>query len=161
MKTNFETIYGEHREAIYRVCLGYVKGNAALAEDLTQEVFLKVLTHLDGFRNEAKITTWLYRIAVNTCLMELRKSKYVSLPEQLLEDVETPSDPQRQEDRYKKLHRCIDRLKKDEKTMILLDLEDVPQKEIAAIMGTTHEAVRVRIHRIKKTLTHCVHHGKL
>ena len=54
------------------------------------------------------------------------------------------------------MYTCINKLNKDNKSIILLELEGLPQKEIAEVMGLTHEAVRVRVHRIKNELTKCV-----
>lgn len=65
------------------------------------------------------------------------------------------------EKRYAKMFGCISKLKTDDRTLILLDLEGVPQKEIASVIGVSHDALRVRIHRIKKSLTKCVQDGKL
>lgn len=162
MIQKFETIYKENQARVYRICLGYVNGNAEMAKDLTQEVFIKIWKHLKDFRSESKISTWIYRIAVNTCLMELRKKKYVDI--ESVSEMETESSSVgeiEKESRFTKMYDCIYKLKKEDRTLILLDLEEVPQKEIAEILGISHEAIRVRIHRIKKSLTKCVQHGNI
>lgn len=76
----FERIYQIHRRRIYWLCLRMVH-NPRDAEDLTQEVFLSVFRKIHTFRGEAKFSTWLYRIALNTVLMHFRKTKkdFVSL----------------------------------------------------------------------------------
>ena len=63
----FEALVGAHRGKVYGLCYRYA-GNAADAEDLTQEVFLRAFRGLPGFRGEANLSTWVYRIAVNVCL---------------------------------------------------------------------------------------------
>ncbi len=68
----FERLYGEFRPMVVQLCLGYVKGDAAAAEDIAQEVFVQVWRHLERFRGEASAKTWIYRITVNACLQELR-----------------------------------------------------------------------------------------
>lgn len=137
--------------------MGYVNGDEALAKDLTQEVFIKVWESLTSFREEASIATWIYRITVNTCLLQLRKKKYLKGKEVFEKFAESPEDFQpSKENQLKKMYQCINKLPKDSRGIILLELEGLPQKKIAEIMGLSHEAVRVRIHRVKNSLTKCV-----
>ncbi len=157
LKSLFEKIYQENYTKVIRLCLGYANGNGALAEDLAQEVFLKVWQHLPSFRNESKISTWIYRIAVNTCLLELRKQKFsksiAEVDKQLVETDEEGPDKSLQ---MKQMYHCIHKLNKENQSIILLVLEGIPQQEIAEITGLSHEAVRVRVQRIKTSLTKCV-----
>ncbi|WGK65776.1 RNA polymerase sigma factor [Croceiramulus getboli] len=73
--TDFDSIYKDHYDAVFRLCLGYVSGDEDTAKDLTQESFVKVFQNLPSFRQEAALGTWIYRITVNTCLAFLRKKK--------------------------------------------------------------------------------------
>ncbi|MGB7395294.1 MAG: RNA polymerase sigma factor, partial [Pricia sp.] len=150
----FEKLYQENYQMVIRLCMGYVKGDVALAKDLAQEVFIKVWQHLESFREESAISTWIYRIAVNTCLLLLRKKKYMKGSETVdkLDDNDTDTSSKR-EIQLQKMYRCIDQLSEENKGIILLELEGLPQKEIADITGISHSAVRVRIHRIKESLT--------
>ena len=59
------------------------------------------------------------------------------------------------------MYKCINKLPKDSRGIILLELEGLPQKEIAEVIGISHEAVRVRIHRIKDSLTKCVQNDSI
>lgn len=159
LEEDFKRLYEGNYSKIMRLCLGYVSGNQDMAKDLTQEVFIKVWSNLASFRNESSITTWLYRIAVNTCLMNLRKMKKQRYMDNSLEesqlDEETPKIKERQ---FKEMYRCIDALAPTSKAIILMELEGLPQKEIAQVMGFKHEAIRTRIHRIKNELSKCVNH---
>lgn len=157
LKDNFETIYNSNYPKVYRLCLGYTNGNESLSKDLAQEVFIKVWQNLDTFRNASSLSTWIYRITVNTCLLELRKKTHLSITKHLshIHDIEE-SNAKANEKKLNELYRCINTLKTEDKTIILLELETLPQKEIADIMGLSHEVIRVRIHRIKKELTKCV-----
>lgn len=156
----FEKLYQSNYNKVIRLCKGYADGDATLAKDWTQEVFIKVWQHMESFRNEATVSTWVYRITVNTCLLQLRvkKKKYQifnNLEEmEALQGGEIPESLQ--EKKLMHLHKCIQRLPETNKTIILLELEGVPQKEIAEITGMSHEAVRGRIHRIKDNLTKCI-----
>lgn len=150
----FQNLYTENYERVIRLCLGYFKGDEQLAKDLTQEIFLKVWQQLPSFRNEAKVSTWIYRITVNTCLQELRKKKTKLLSIDL-----AASEPYWGEDteqQFRAMYSCISKLSEENKTIILLELEGVPQEEIAQIVGISHSAVRTRIHRIKEKLSKCV-----
>jgi len=137
--------------------MGYVSGDNDLAKDLTQEVFIKVWKHLGSFRNESSISTWIYRITVNTCLMQLRKKKFLNRTDTIeqISEVEEEGHPSK-EKQLKQMYKCIDKLSKSNMGIILMELEGLPQKEIAEIMGLSHETVRVRVHRIKSRLTKCV-----
>ena len=130
-----------------------------LASELSQEVFIKVWENLYSFRQESAASTWIYRITVNTCLIHLRKKKEISISK-VLNTIEAESEEdlihENTEQNLRNLYACIDTLNKENKSIILLELEGIPQKEIADIMGLNHDAIRVRIHRIKNELTKCV-----
>ncbi len=157
LKSNFETIYKDNYPKVFRLCQGYTNGNEILSKDLAQETFIKVWQNLNSFRNDSSLSTWIYRITVNTCLIELRKKKPVSIKGHLNhfeEDNEESSEEK--ELQLNQLYRCINTLKSENKSIILLELEGLPQKEIAEIIGFSHEVIRVRLHRIKNELTKCV-----
>ena len=156
LTSQFKSVYDLNYPKVIRLCLGYTNGNISLSKDLAQETFIKVWQNLDSFRIESSISTWIYRITVNTCLIELRKKKDVSLSNHL-NHLEASSQDffDDKEIQLKKLYRCISKLKTENKSIILLELEGLPQKEIAEVMGLSHEVIRVRIHRIKNELTKC------
>jgi len=160
LEIDFKHIYEENYTKVMRLCMGYVSGDADLANDLTQEVFIKVWSNLKSFRKESNITTWIYRIAVNTCLMNLRKKKAKQLSdsvpsEDVLEEDKVALIKERQ---YQEMYRCINMLSATNRAIILMELEGLAQKEIASVMGLKHEAVRTRVHRIKIQLSKCVNH---
>ncbi|NMH89286.1 RNA polymerase sigma factor [Flavivirga algicola] len=158
LESKFDTIYTTNYPKVIRLCLGYSNGDDMLAKDLAQEVFIKVWENLKSFRKESSISTWIYRITVNTCLVSLRNKKTVDVSDHLsyLENTDDSPTETDKELKLKQLYHCINKLNKDGKGIILLELEGLPQKEIAEIMGLSHEAVRVRVHRIKNQLTKCV-----
>ncbi len=158
-KKAFEIIYQENYPKVLRLCKGYHNGDEMIAKDVTQEVFIKVWQKLDTFRDKANISTWIYRIAVNTCLMNLRKvrKKTTAIDRHLvhLEDA-LNTESEEKEQQFQLLYNCINKLNTDNKSIILLELEGLPQQDIADIMGLSHEAIRTRVHRIKNQLTKCV-----
>jgi len=160
--SQFESMYQANYHKVVRVCKGYVNGDVALANDLTQEVFIKVWEHLHTFRNESSISTWIYRITVNTCLLELRKKKYMKASAHLDRIAEAEEElTSTKENQLQRMHNCINKLPKESRSIVLLELEGLPQKEIAKVIGISHEAVRVRVHRIKQSLTKCVQHENI
>jgi RNA polymerase sigma factor (sigma-70 family) len=159
MQTQFETIYREHYQKVFGLSLGYVNGDYDLAADLTQEVFVKVWEHLKGFRKEASVSTWIYRITINTCLVYHRKKRALPLTTDVVASEE--EDKAALEQRFSSMYACINKLPETHKTIILLELEDIPQAEIAAIVGVSHQALRTRLSRIKKELSKCVNNEKL
>src|SRR5436309_12088425 len=80
--TQFESFYLEYQPMVLQLCLGYMKGDIDLANDISQEVFMNVWIALPGFKAASSIKTWIYRITVNTCLLYIRnvkKKKIISL----------------------------------------------------------------------------------
>lgn len=156
----YKEIYAAHYAKVMRLCLGYVAGDQDLAKDLTQEIFIKIWQNLENFRSESSISTWIYRISVNTCLSKLRTLKkgaktiaIVDVPEMIEE--QTDADKAYQ---LSLLYACIKKLSETNRAIILLVLEGLPNKEISDIIGIEHDAIRTRIHRIKSQLTKCVSH---
>ncbi len=159
LQIHFDNLYKDNYAKVIRLCMGYVNGDEAKAKDITQEVFIKVWENLESFREESGISTWIYRITVNTCLLQLRneKIKKTSTQSEFNNVVEEEEESKTtHEIQLKSMYACIHKLSKENKSIILLELEGLPQKEIANITGLSHEAIRVRVHRIKNSLTKCV-----
>ncbi len=145
----FEEIYLRYSPQIYRVCMGYVN-DPEQAKDLTQETFVSVWRNLSSFKHQSKISTWIFRIATNNCLRAIERSKRVKTTE-LPFDLTIPED-ESNEDKLTFLYSCIAELEETERIIISLVLEDLPQAEIAAIVGLSDVNTRVKIHRIKEKL---------
>jgi RNA polymerase sigma-70 factor (ECF subfamily) len=147
---DFAQIYDTYAPKIFRVCMGYLN-DYERAKDMTQETFISVWEHLPTFRNQAGISTWIFRIATNNCLRAIETSKRrqtIDLP------VELPFvEQESQEGKLSFLYKCISELEESERIIISLVLEDVPQAEIASITGLSEVNTRVKIHRIKQKLT--------
>ncbi len=149
---DFTQLYNEFGEGIRKLCLGYT-GDAVLAQDLLQETFITVWNNMEKFRGEAKWSTWIYRIAVNTCLSHLRKKKddLIDINNSRAELISDETNTKEQE--VQLLYKCISQLQEADRLVITLVLEDKPYDEIASITGITEVNLRVKIHRIKKQLT--------
>lgn len=149
----FKEIFQANSKKIYHLCFGYT-GDSDAANDLLQETFLKVWQNLDKFRNQAMISTWIYRIAVNTCLTYLKKEKRQAKDElttNIIENqVEEVSEKQEQ---VNTLYKCIAKLEETERIIITMVMDEVPYPEIAEVSGISEGNLRVKIHRIKHKLT--------
>lgn len=146
----FEEMYKQYSPKIFRLCMGYVN-DRDWAKDLVQETFIQVWKNLHTFRNVSAVSTWIFRIASNICLRQIERSSKMpkaELPVQL----EYKNDSAIEE-QLSILYKCIATLNETERLIISLVLEDLPQKEIADITGIAEGNLRVKIHRIKQTLT--------
>lgn len=148
----FTKLYNEFGEGIRKLCLGYT-GDAILAQDLLQETFIAVWNNMHRFRGDAKWSTWIYRIAVNTCLAHLRKKKDEVMDVANTAYAMLPDEIDTKEQKIQLLYKCISRLAETDRLIITLVMEDKPYEEIAAITGISENNLRVKIHRIKKQLT--------
>jgi RNA polymerase sigma factor (sigma-70 family) len=149
----YEKIYTQYYSMVLNLCRGFMKGDRDLADDLTQDVFINVWNALPGYRADASYKTWIYRIAVNTCLLQIRKEKNkVRVPiEAAIHTTESEGHSDSAENE-KILYKAIGRLDEVERLMIMMVLEEVEYEEIARIMGITENNLRVKIHRIKAKL---------
>ena len=128
-----------------------------MASDAAQEIFIKVWEKLETFRNESSVSTWIYRITVNTCLLYLRKSSSKKeIRTAIQPQVISETDSNEKEEQLQQMYLCIQKLEETNKMIILMTLDGLSYQEIAEVIGITEEALRVRIHRIKKSLTQCV-----
>jgi RNA polymerase sigma-70 factor (ECF subfamily) len=161
-KARFNELFDKHYAKVFRLCKGYFNGNQELASDSAQEVFIKIWESVDSFRGESNISTWIYRISVNTCLLYLRKQSTqkekatIIFPSIAVEQYSSEED-----EKLQKMYSCIQKLGEQDKMTILMLLEGIGYQEISQVVGITEETLRVRIHRIKKNLTQCVQHGNI
>lgn len=147
----FESYYHTYRGMVYSLCLGYVKGDADQASDLCQEVFVKVWGALPGFEERASPKTWIYRIAVNCCLLHLR-TRQRKPQERLQASHEALSQTPETDPTYSRLYAAIGQLAELDRVVILMVLEELEYTEIAAVLGITENNLRVKISRIKQRL---------
>jgi len=155
----FKRIIDENGGRIMRICR-YYNSNTDDQKDMYQEILVNVWKSLDRFRGDSKISTWVYRIAVNTSLnfmgnayknMKLMIDKDVENLNVLFDDDETKLK-EKQESNLETLQTQLNLLSVIDKAMITLMLEGLSTREIADIIGLTEPNVRVKIHRIKENL---------
>ena len=142
----------QHNERlIYKVCSVYMSEALPIA-DLFQEVVYNLWKGYPKFRNDCSVSTWMYRIALNTCISSLRKEgkRPVHVPINKL--AEQLVEPESFEENVREMHYMIRRLKTLERAIVLLYLEEKSYQEIADITGLTVSNVAVKLNRIKEKL---------
>jgi RNA polymerase sigma-70 factor (ECF subfamily) len=153
---SFAKILEEHYRLIYSVVRGIV-GSRGDTEDVVQDVFVKIFRALPGFRGEARLSTWIYRVARNEALnaIDTRRPTFVPLEdcEELADCDEDPAATHRRKVTRERLERLMDRL--DESQRVALELRYMGEKsydEIADIMGIPLGTVKTYIYRGKLSL---------
>jgi RNA polymerase sigma factor (sigma-70 family) len=149
----FKQLHEQYHSMVMQLCLGYMKGDSNAAQDITQEVFINIWNALDKFRNEASYKTWIYRIAVNTCLLHIRSNaKKQTLLELTEVHAEHADDETYSEERSNALYNAIGTLAPVERLIMIMVLEELPYEEIAFVTGINQVHLRVKIHRAKNQI---------
>lgn len=140
---------------IYRVV-----HNREDAEELTQDVFVKVFQSLKSFKGDCSFSTWIYRIAYNTAVSYTRKTKYeyLAIEEEQLSNVSEDEVNEslgllRNNEQIERLEKALGKIPADERALILLFyMQEKSMDEISVISGLTLSNVKTRMHRVRKKL---------
>jgi len=148
IEAEFLDMLRDYNRIIFKVASFYVDANTTL-DDLYQDVVLNLWKAFPKFRKESQPSTWIYRIALNTCVSFYRNTRRRPDCVEITPDIKVYVE---ENEAVAELYACINRLGKLERALILLWLEDRPYKEIAEIMGITATNVSTKINRIKEKL---------
>lgn len=155
-RTAFKELFDEYNAEIVNLCYAMIR-NKPDAEDIAQEVFVEVFCSIRSYKGKSKLSTWIYRIAVNKSLNFIKKQKVRSLFIRKEKKIQTDitnigTDWQLRESQYKThFDKAISQLPEKQRTAFVLYMyEDLPQKEIATIMNCSLPTVEVSIHRARK-----------
>ena len=146
----FTSIVKEHKSTIYTVCYMFSK-DADEVNDLFQEILLNMWKGFDGFQGRSNIKTWIYKVALNTCITVDRKKKKRNTVELSL-DINLYEDNDSDTKQIKLLYDRINKLGPFDRAIILLWLDNMPYDEIGAVVGISPKNVSVRLVRIKEQL---------
>ena len=152
LRADFEQIVAEYGRLINKICYMYATDMNTF-NDLRQEVLLNVWQGLCGFENRAKMSTWLYRVSLNTCITFTNKEKRHSSHDTLSDNIYSYDTSQEYLRQLQEMYQLIDKLNRLEKALILLWLDEVPYDEIGAIMGISRNNVASKLRRVKEKLT--------
>lgn len=147
----FAQLVNEHKSTIYSVCYMFSQDEDEVS-DLFQETLINMWKGIDSFRDESKISTWIYRVALNTCLLQERKKKKEVKKMPLTMDVNFFEDNDVNATQVRQLHQRIGKLGLVDRAIVMMWLEDMSYDEIGAVMGITPQNVGVKLFRIKEQL---------
>src|SRR5262245_47479596 len=161
----FRLLFETYKDKVFSIAVYSFGGDRALAEDVTQQIFLKLFTAIRQFRGDSEFTTWLYRLVVNACLDERRRRRRLLPWETTSAAVSNVSEKKPQERQYARLEVAeavrvaIEELKPKFRLPILLKyIEGLSYEEIAEVMGCSKGTVASRLNRghsqLAKRLSH-------
>jgi RNA polymerase sigma-70 factor (ECF subfamily) len=172
-QNEYRILIDRYQAMVFRTCMGFLHHKDD-ADDLTQDVFIQAYQALPNFKGDASFSTWLYRIAINASLNMARKSSKNYLLQRLesmlgnekvreftlpAPDNENPENILIQNEYREWVQKALNSLPENQRIAIVLSkYDDLPQKEIAAIMNTTEGAVEALIQRAKSNLREKLSH---
>lgn len=154
MEKQFIAIINAHQGLIGKICRMYTS-SAADAEDLYQEIILQLWKSFPRFQQASSVSTWMYRVALNTAISGFRRQSRSLLQRELKPEAAglPATEMPRLEVQYgRQLQAAIQSLNKFDRSLMLLYLEEKTYQEMAEILGISVSNVGVKINRIKKQL---------
>ena len=148
----------EFQEIIHKVCRMYCDDETH-RKDLFQEIVLQLWKSYSSFRGESKFSSWMYRVALNVAIQDFRKEikrKYLFLESFDFKEPTTLPQNDYKDERISALYKAISKLDKIEKAIMMLHLDEIPNDEIAEIVGITQNYVRVKMNRIRTKLAETI-----
>jgi len=160
----FRLLFDAYKDRVFSIAVYSLQGNETVAADVTQQVFLKLLSSIGQFRGDAEFTTWLYRLVVNACIDEQRKQRRF-LPLGESEPMSSARDHRPLERHFARVElagavkEAIGELKPKFRLPILLKyIEGLSYEEIAAVLGCSKGTVASRLNRGHKALARRLAH---
>lgn len=154
LTARFLEIINANKGLIYKVCFMYAVDQEHL-KDLYQEVTANIWQGMTSYRGDSKVSTWIYRIAINTCVSDLRRNERRPATTSDLDDEPVGNiidESHEHADRLRAMYEMIGLLGKLDKALIMLWLDEYSYDEIAAMTGLRRNNVASRLHRIKQRL---------
>ena len=156
---HFLELIHKHQSIIHKICFVYCK-NRYDREDLQQEIILQLWKSFPSFQGKAAFSTWMYRVALNTAINQTRRPRLLIDSSSSPEPSYDPSESYSHSEEIQILYQAISKLKKIDKAIILLWLEERSYEEIAEIIGITVKHVSVKLVRIRARLTEIISNPK-
>lgn len=154
----YALLVDKYKDRVFSLVVGIVR-NREVAEELAQDVFVKVYTSLKKFRKESSFSSWLYRIAYNTAISETRKKKYKVQPyEEYLDkttlwQLDEADFVETNEERHQLLERALKTIAPEEKLILMLYyFEEKSVDEISRAAGLSRSNVKVKLFRLRNKL---------
>lgn len=150
-ENEFSELVRDHKSTIYTVCYMFSKDKDEV-DDLFQDVLINMWKGFDNFRGESKLDTWIWRVALNTCISDDRKKKRRGETVPLDISMNLYADNDDDSKQIRMLYDRINKLGVIDRAIVLLWLENMSYDEIGAIIGITPKNVSVKLVRIKQQL---------
>ncbi len=141
----------EHKSTIYTVCYMFSNDEDEVS-DLFQETLINLWKGFESFRHESKLSTWIYRVAMNTCISADRKKRKQGNKVPLSMDINLYNDEDHETKQVRQLHERIQRLDLIDRALVMMWLEGMNYDEIADVIGISVKNVGVKLVRIKEKL---------
>ncbi len=151
---DFVKLINENQGLIHKVCLIYERNDES-RKDLFQEILIQLWRSFDSYKGQAKITSWMYRIALNTAISSLRKTSRIPETTELDNlkfQIADKDESAMRSEQFQMLENAIKQLNEIEKAMMMLYFDDISYEEIAETLGITQNNVRVKMNRIREKL---------
>lgn len=147
----FTQIVNEHKSSIYAVCYMF-SSNEEEVNDLFQETLINLWKGMESFREDSKASTWIYRVAMNTCISQERKKKRRGTQIPLSMDLNLYDESESDNKQIRMLHERIGRLGLVDRAIVMMWLDGMSYDEIGAVVGITSQNVGTKLFRIKEQL---------
>ena len=146
----FSVMVRQNKKNIFNVCYMFSKDQEEV-NDLFQEVLIRLWQGFDNYKGNSKERTWIYRVALNTCIsFDRKKRRHNKKQVYIGDDLFGCNEHDSQQTEV--LHKRITRLRPLDRAIVLLWLEDISYEEIGSIIGITAKNVSVRLYRIREQL---------
>lgn len=158
LEQEFSRRIQESQGIIHKVSRMYCD-NEEHRKDLFQEILIQLWKSYPSFRGDSKFSTWMYRVAINVAIQDLRKTKkkqQLFFQTNQFKDTSEEKKSEVENEKLKLMHSAIAKLNKVEKAIVMLHLDEKSNEEIAEIVGITQNNVRVKMNRIKTKLSKTV-----
>lgn len=147
----FSRMVRENKSTIYTVCYMF-SNDADEVSDLFQETLINLWKGFESFRHESKLSTWIYRVAMNTCISADRKKRKLGSKVPLSMKINLYDDEDHETQQVRQLHERIQRLDLIDRALVMMWLEGMSYEEIAEVVGISVKNVGVKLVRIKEKL---------
>ena len=164
----FDELLARYESAVITFCYGFLRNREA-SEDIAQETFMRVFRNAKRYQPVAKFTTWLYKIAANLCINELKKGKLRStlsldepagsdadgsrIVERISTDSASPLTLLERSEAQSLISKAIEHLPPDQRsTLIMVEYHQMPYQDIAEVLEVSVSAIKMRVKRARETL---------
>jgi RNA polymerase sigma factor (sigma-70 family) len=161
LKEEFIDCISEHERIIFKVCKMYCRTRDD-EQDLFQDILLQLWRSFPSFKKDSKVSTWMYRVALNTAISQLRNEKRKPEQQSIDKDIlQIPNDDHDPKDEnFEMMMKGIEKLSNVEKAIMVLYMEDHSYREMAEVMGMTESNIGFKINQIKNKLKNIINVSK-